>query len=174
MGNAQDSVNCCTNGPIWSSKVRSADIWGEGAEQDPIAAYRTRDHQSKSGVCPSEVRHGKANGQEELMSLNGVLQPRMNIVLIMRCWRGIYHREVRRQRGSKVTSTPNNGDHRPYHLDKFRGRLRRYHARRFDWLNIRADSRRLLQFLRSHRNHSRNERRFDQVLSIVKKGLDCR
>jgi hypothetical protein len=49
----------------------------------------TRDHQAKSGVYPSEVRHSKANDlvQEELMSLYGVLQPRMNIVLIMTCWR---------------------------------------------------------------------------------------
>jgi hypothetical protein len=73
--------------------------------------------------------------------------------------------------GYKVTRTRDNGDHRPYHLDKLRGRIRRYHARRFDWLNIRAD---FPQFLRSHRNHSRYERRYDQILSIVKKGLDRR
>jgi hypothetical protein len=48
--NAQDS-----NGLIWSSKVRSADIMREGAEQEPIAAYNTRDHQAKSYMCSSDV-----------------------------------------------------------------------------------------------------------------------
>jgi hypothetical protein len=103
------------------------------------------------------------------MSLYGVLQPRMNIGLILRCWRAVCHREVHRQRSSKVISARNNGDHRPYHLDKFKGRILRYHARRFDWLNIQAG---FPQFFRSHRNHSRDERRFDQILSIVKKCLD--
>jgi hypothetical protein len=171
LRNARDSVNWCTNGPICSSKVRSADIWGEGAEQEPIAAYHPHDHQAKSHVCPSKVRHSKANAlvQEELMTIHGVLQPRMNIVLIVRCWRAICHREVHRQWGSKATSARNGGDHRPYHLNKFRGRIRRNRARRLDWLNIRAN---FLQFLRSHRNHNRDEKRLDQILSIVKKGLD--
>jgi hypothetical protein len=135
---------------------------------------RTRDHRAKSSVCPSEVRHSKANHivQEEFMSLHGVLQPRMKIVLVVRCRRAICHREVHHQRGSKVTGIRNNGDHRPYNLNKFRGRIRRLHARRLDWLNIiRAD---FPQFLRSHRNHSMDKRRFDQILSIVKKGLDRR
>jgi hypothetical protein len=33
LRNAKYSVSCCTNGLICSSKVRSADIMGEGAEQ---------------------------------------------------------------------------------------------------------------------------------------------
>jgi hypothetical protein len=76
LRNAQDSVKFCTNGPICNSKARSADMRGEGAEQEPIMAYRTRDHQAKSDVCPSKVRHSIANDldQEELMSLHGVLQ----------------------------------------------------------------------------------------------------
>jgi hypothetical protein len=157
-------MNCRTNGPICSSKVRSADIWGEGAKQELIGAYRTRHYQAKSGVCPSEVRHRKANDlvQEELMSLHHVLQPRMNIVLIVRCSRAIFHREAHRQRGSKVTSTRNNGDHRPVSPQ----RIWTYHARRFDWLDIRAD---FPQLLRSHRNHSRDKRRFNQILSIDEK-----
>jgi hypothetical protein len=71
LRNAQDSVNYSTNGPICNSKVRLADMWGEGAEQEPIiVAYRTRDHQAKSGVCPSKVRYSKANDliQEELLN----------------------------------------------------------------------------------------------------------
>jgi hypothetical protein len=70
-----------------------------------------------------------------------------------------------------LTSTRDNGDHRPYYLNKFKGRIRRYHSRRFVWLNIRAH---FPQFLRRHRNHSRDERRFDQILSIIRKGLDRR
>jgi hypothetical protein len=34
LRNAQDSENCSTNGPICSSKVLSADISSEGAEQE--------------------------------------------------------------------------------------------------------------------------------------------
>jgi hypothetical protein len=74
LRNAQDAVNSCTNGLVYNSKVRSANILGEGAEFKPIAAYRTRDHKAKSGVCPSEVRHSKGNDLvlEEFMSLHGV------------------------------------------------------------------------------------------------------
>jgi hypothetical protein len=42
-------------------KVHSMDIRGGSAEQEPIAAYRTRDHQAQSRMCSSEGRHGKAN-----------------------------------------------------------------------------------------------------------------
>jgi hypothetical protein len=86
MRNAQDSEKCSTNGHTCGRKVWSADVRGEGAEQGPIAAYRTRDHKAKSCMCPSEVRHIKANDlvQKELLSLHGVLQPRMNIVLIVK------------------------------------------------------------------------------------------
>jgi hypothetical protein len=40
-------------------------------------------------MCPSEVRHSTTSDlvQEELMSLHGVLQPRIDIVLIVRCRR---------------------------------------------------------------------------------------
>jgi hypothetical protein len=64
----------------------SADIMDEeGAEQESIAAHRTRDHLAKSRMCTSEVRRSKANEyvQHELMSLQSVLQPRMNINLIV-------------------------------------------------------------------------------------------
>jgi hypothetical protein len=59
---------------------------GEGVEQEPIAAYRPRDHQAKGSMCPSDVQHSKASDlvQEELMTLHGVVRPRINIVLIVR------------------------------------------------------------------------------------------
>jgi hypothetical protein len=71
MRNAQDSENCSTNGYICNNKVRSVDIKGEGSGQEAIAMYRTRDHQAKGSMCPSDVRHSKASDvvQEELMSL---------------------------------------------------------------------------------------------------------
>jgi hypothetical protein len=78
-------------------------------------------------------------------------------------------REVQRQRGSWGTSTRNNGDFRPYHLNNFGGCIRGYHAQRFDWLNPRAY---FPQFLCSHRNYIRNKRSFDQMLSIVIQSLD--
>jgi hypothetical protein len=52
MNNARDSENYTTNGPICSKKVRSADIRGEGAEQEPIGVYRTCDHQAKTACAP--------------------------------------------------------------------------------------------------------------------------
>jgi hypothetical protein len=52
MRNAQDSENCCTNGAIWSSKVMSAYIRGEDAEQEPIAAYRMHNYQAKAACAP--------------------------------------------------------------------------------------------------------------------------
>jgi hypothetical protein len=60
LRNAQESEDCSTNGTICSSKVRSADIRGEGEEQDPKAAHRTLDYQAKSRMC-SEVRRSIAN-----------------------------------------------------------------------------------------------------------------
>jgi hypothetical protein len=102
MGNAQDSENYSTNGPICNSKAWSSHISGEGAEQEPIAAYRTRDRQAKNIMCPSEVQYSKANEivQEELMSLHGVLHARMNIVLIVRCRRAIAIEKSIAKRGS--------------------------------------------------------------------------
>jgi hypothetical protein len=52
MRNAQDSENYSMDGPICSNKVRSAYVKGEGAEQEPTAVHRKRDHQTKSNMCP--------------------------------------------------------------------------------------------------------------------------
>jgi hypothetical protein len=48
------------------------------------------------------------------------------------------------------------------------GCIRGYRARRLDWLNPQAN---FPRFLRSHRNHNRDKRRFDRVLAIIREGL---